>query len=189
MRTVTGRDGEEMEAPEQSFLELGDEDAARLQAFVCEAQAYRDGLPATSSSEFLRLAMNALLKAVLSDGMEQLLWQIIAIEAVLGEVKEGESTRSLLARRLGNVLAPTGHARDEIAEAFNKLYGFRSDLVHGRRPGPNVFRGHLSVARRLALSATLWALRTYASLQVQTDASGAPPPKRQDLLRLADVNT
>jgi len=188
LKPVAGPDREEIgEGPEQSFLELDAAQTQRLQEFVAELQACRDRLASLPSADFLRVATDAMLKALLSRGMEQLLWHITAIGAVLGEVKAGESTTSLLARRLASVLASTKPDRNDVSKGFSELYAFRSDLVHGRRPGKGAFRGHLTRAREFSRSVTVWALRAFACLHEAAAADAALAPERGDLLRLVDL--
>lgn len=188
MEPVHGPTGEEIgEWPARPFLELDAAQTQQLRVFLAKLQTLRDGLCGSPSANFLRVANDALLKALLSRGMEQFLWHIVAVEAVLGEVREGESTTRLLARRVGNVLATAGADRERISEGFEELYGFRSDLVHGRRPKKGVFRGHLRKARELALPIVVWGLNTFVDLQTRSAAGGGRAPKRRDLGQLADL--
>jgi len=188
MTPVPGPRGEEIgQMPERTFLELDAAQTQQLQESMAELQVHRDARASSSSADFLRVAANAVLKALLASGMEQLLWHITAIEAVLGEVREGESTTSLVARRLCSILATTKTARKGLRKQFTELYGFRSALVHGRRPKTDVYRGHLRRARELARPIVVWGLRALAHLQSQAAADASLAPQRKDLLRLADL--
>ena len=82
-------------------------------------------IPYREQWRFIDVAMGFLLKTLGTTGLEQLLWNMAAIEATVGENRMGSVTE-VLATRTSRIL---GHA--DVNRAFRALYGFRSNLVHG----------------------------------------------------------
>src|ERR1035441_5315342 len=78
---------------------------------------------------FIDTALGFLLRGLLANGADQVLWNIAAIEAVFGEKVEG--LVRLLKSRVSRVLGHNERERKEISKRFDALYAFRSDLVHG----------------------------------------------------------
>lgn len=90
---------------------------------------------------FFEIALDMFVKAFFADGLEQLLWHITAIEALLGE--RGRGLKEKLARRTASILGRTDRERNGFYERFRKLYVFRSDLVHGNQFKEDVYSEHL----------------------------------------------
>lgn len=74
--------------------------------------------------QFYDVSLNFFIKAFFSNGIEQLLWHIISIEALLGQ---DESSTKNITNRIGRLLG-----KQEAKYFREKLYKFRSDLVHGK---------------------------------------------------------
>ena len=102
---------------------------------------------------FLQTGLSFLTKGFVSDGLEQLLWHITALDALLGEKGRGLSDR--LSRRMAAIYSDDNGDRKKVKATFAKLYGFRNDLVHGRTFKQLADHGHLRSARALARVATL----------------------------------
>jgi len=108
---------------------------------------------------FIDIAFGYFIKAFFSqDDVEELLWHISTIEALLGEKTEGLT--NLLARRLALIIAKERESREKINKEFKELYNFRSKLVHG---GPlskkkKLYVGHLFKARDISRDTILWFL-------------------------------
>jgi hypothetical protein len=136
---------------------------------------------------FIDTALGFLLKAFTTDGLEQLLWHITAIEAVLGQKGPGLTERLL--RRVSNVLGSTPKERKEFRNRFNNLYEYRSGLVHGRADlaEKEIYLGHLGEARDFARSIVLWMLNYSALVVEKLPKEGTGAPTREDLLHLLDL--
>jgi hypothetical protein len=111
---------------------------------------------------FLDVSLNFFNKAFFSNGIDQLLWYITAIEALLGK-KEHGSTRKLAAR-MARILV-CEFCREEIKNRFDELYNFRCDLVHGRTFNSQIFIAHLLKARQISRRIIFWFI--YFLLNIQ----------------------
>jgi hypothetical protein len=101
-----------------------------LAAFVRDTSRRLETL--NDSSELWQCADRALgsfLRAFLSKGFDQLLWHMIAIEALLGDDKDGLVGR--IKRRIKFLYGQTGPNAKKAAKAFQDTYDARSKLVHG----------------------------------------------------------
>lgn len=78
---------------------------------------------------FIYAATRFMVKGFLSAGLDQLLWHITAIEALLGE--NSGNLLDTLKRRLSMILGTTEKDRKATRKEFGELYDFRSRLVHG----------------------------------------------------------
>jgi hypothetical protein len=63
---------------------------------------------------FVELALNLFLKAYFANDLDQLLWHITVIEALLGEQREGQGLTALIKRRVTNIFGLTNNERKEI---------------------------------------------------------------------------
>jgi hypothetical protein len=139
-----------------------------------------------SAWPFFERSLSFLVKAFSTYDLEQLLWHIAALEALLGENKEGITER--LARRVGAILGENEAEAQVLRKQFKELYAFRSDLVHGDEFDKQVWEGHLRTGRDLGRRVVLWFLHFLASIVDQAPAGGYPDglPRREELLLLID---
>ena len=137
---------------------------------------------------FLKLALEILTKAFFAKGLEQLLWHITTLEALLGERKEGVT--AILATRIAAVLATTNRDKKEIKKQFNKLYELRCNLVHGNTFKKGVQLQKLFDARMMAQRVTIWFVHYLSEIAVKINNGvwQGDFPKREDLLHLLDLN-
>jgi hypothetical protein len=136
---------------------------------------------------FFEIALNMFVKAFFADGLEQLLWHITAIEALLGE--NGPDLTAKLARRIAAICGKT-EEKDSLRDRkkFKKLYTFRSNLIHGNRFKKNeVDSRHLREARDFARRALVWFLEFLVMIQNGILQSQIKYPKRNLLLKLLDL--
>jgi hypothetical protein len=128
-------------------------------------------------------------KAFLSEhNLEQLLWNIIVLECLLGgSTKEVKGT---LKRRVGNILGATTKERSKIQTEFSDLYDFRSDLVHGRSFDKKTEFNHLQKARIIAqrvmswfVDYLLWVDNDFREREISYEHY----PRREELLMALDV--
>ena len=133
---------------------------------------------------FFEVAMGFFLKAFFSQRLEQLLWHIITLEALLGEA--GPRATKRLSRRVAAILEHDGKKREDVKRLFGVLYNFRSRLVHGdpwertacSRDMP------MAEARHLARRVLIWFVHFLTGIQNCTGEARAP--KREELLKLVD---
>ena len=129
---------------------------------------------------FVDVALSYLIKAFFADGLDQLLWHIAAIEALLGESQE--RLTETLARRCGLILGSSNEDRKRVRKSFKKLYDLRCDLVHGKTKQSNAQEGHLAIARNLARDVLIWFLQYLCFLAEDLPAGDRRLPKRAELL-------
>lgn len=139
-----------------------------------------------SAWPFFERALGFLVKAFFTYDLEQLLWHIAALEALLGENKEGITDR--LARRVGVILGANEAEAQVLRKQFKELYTFRSDLVHGDEFEKQIWEGHLRTGRNLARRVVLWFLHFLAGVLDRAPDGGYPDglPRREELLLLID---
>jgi len=128
---------------------------------------------------FMGVALRFLGKAFTSEGIESLLWNMTAVDALLGE--KGRGTKDRLSARVGKMLGEEQKAR------FKMLYEIRSDLVHGNEFKNKVLLDHLGTAREFARLAALWMLRYLSAVAESTQQFNCPIPDRTKLLANLDT--
>jgi hypothetical protein len=143
--------------------------------------------PIPKEWQFLEIALGYLTKAFLTESIEQLLWHMTVLEALLGEK---EKVTDSVARRLASIFGRTENERKAIKKQFKELYGYRCDLVHGNASQDTPHFGHLRIARNLARQPLLWFLEYLAHIQagLQQDQDRNSIPQRDDILTLIDLD-
>ena len=134
---------------------------------------------------FLNVATTFFLKASFSSGMEQLLWNIVVIEALVGE--KGDGLTEKIAKRVATILGTTKEEKDLFRKTFKKLYSFRSNMVHGNTIDDKVMLQHLLEARQLARGLLVWWLHYLAGVK-SAISDMEKLPERKILLSLLDTN-
>jgi hypothetical protein len=134
---------------------------------------------------FINTALEYLTKAFFTNSnknaLEQLLWHIISIEALVGENKEG------LTKRLKNRLTRIPGINISKTQ-FDNIYKIRSDLVHGNHLKQESI-AHLYRARESARIICLWFLQYFAAIITKSeDGAKLNIKSRQDVLDLLDSN-
>jgi len=137
---------------------------------------------------FAQTALGFLLKGFTTEGIEQLLWHITAIDAALGDKQRGGSKR--LADRASKIFGPQKD-RDEHRQQFEQLYSYRCDLVHGNveLADKTVTRSHLSEARDFARGAVLWTLRYLNHVAENLPIGSQAVPSREELVQVLDMDS
>lgn len=143
--------------------------------------------PYSAQWGFVDTALAFLLKGFLSEGLEQLLWHITAIEAAIGP---GEGGTVRLRSRVARIVGQTESAKRRTNKAFEKLYRVRNELIHGNAALKNrdVVFGHLSQARDFARMVVLWLLN-YLDHVVDYFSGKRTIPRRDELLGILDMDT
>ena len=134
---------------------------------------------------FLKVAIGNLIKAFFTDGLEQLLWHVTALDALLGEK---HSTREPIARRSTGLLGITKGQKEEIREQFEKLYKLRCDLVHGNQFKKDIHRKQLFEARMMVLQVMIRFVHYLGEIAAEKKKGvwEGDIPDREDFLTLLD---
>ncbi len=129
---------------------------------------------------FIDIAQKYLIKAFFTEGLEQLLWHIVVIDALFGENGAGSTER--MKNRIGAILGSSK------SKKFKELYKFRCSLVHGDRFKEQIDTKHLYNARQLARELLLWFLNYLNTIQrdINKDQSNCENYARKNLLKLID---
>lgn len=158
----------------ESFLRGVDADLAEIQG-------------ASDSWGFLDLALSYVVKGFFAEGLEQLLWHLVALEALFAEDRPGITDR--LSRRLAAIYSDDKDANHKAQSAFRELYRRRGELVHGQPFKKEAHHGHLGASRALARVAALQTLRLLAHItKERKNGRLARIPSREELLKAIDVD-
>lgn len=135
---------------------------------------------------FLKVAIDNLIKAFSTEELEQLLWHITALEALLG--KRGPGLTASLARRSAAILGGTENERKVWKKKFNDLYDLRSALVHGRQLKEDIHRKQLFEARMMVLRVTIRFVHYLGETAAKINEGSwkSKAPTREDFLTLLD---
>lgn len=177
--TIVGDQNEQIEIPALRF-KLNSSETEQFKNFIADVKNYLDNLKIQENHwEFFETAYDYFYKGFFFEGIEQLLWHVIVIEALIGEKGKGITAR--LKRRIAKIL---GNSDKMI---FEKLYDFRCDLVHGNVPKKEVFTNHLFEARELSRQVLFWFLNYLNTIQNRSMAQPEGKlPTREELLKLID---
>lgn len=180
--------GEYLGDKRESGLVMNGEETAGFERFITQVVALAGTIePHRSEWTFIDTALGFLLKALATDGLEQLLWHVTTIEAVLGQDVAGVTR--LLSSRVSAILGQTTEERRDLEKRFRHLYSFRSNLVHGNASlaKSEIHLRHLGEARDYARRIVLWMLH-YLQAAINATPAGEPMPTRDQLLALLDLD-
>jgi hypothetical protein len=173
------------------YIFIDDLKITGLRTFVDEINLLLRRLDVTAAEwNFLHVALLFFRKAFFTPGLQQLLGHITVIEALLGEKKEGLTTR--LAKRLGLILGNSEKERREVKKSFDEIYDLRSTFVHGNEKllDQMAKENHLHSARKLARQTLVWFLHYLNHVIDKTSISKQGEiglPAREDLLNGLDI--
>jgi hypothetical protein len=121
--------------------------------------------------------------------MEQLLWHITTLEALLGEKIESGLT-TLLKNRVGQILGRTDAEKRVVRKNFENLYSLRSDYIHGnvKFSDRKVLHAELAQAREFARLITLWMVSYLRHVLSEASKGNNVLPSREDLLAVLDMD-
>lgn len=130
---------------------------------------------------FLKVAIGNLIKAFFTEELEQLLWHITALDALLGEKR---STREPIAERSATILGTTERKKEETREQFDELYKLRCDLVHGNQFKKDIHRKQLFEARVMAMRVTICFVHFLGEIAagINKESRESEVPDREDIL-------
>jgi hypothetical protein len=187
MEPMMDNSGEEVgERPYVAF-DLS-ESETEFRDFVKNSGALIEKIKQVQQWQFIDVALSFMEKGFRDSGLEQLLWHITAIEALLGENVSG--LVNLLKDRVSYVLATTQAERKKIKAIFVKLYDLRSRYMHGDEKllDPKVVHHDLAQAREMARQTTLWMLSYLNHVLEVNGKNQIPLPSRSTLLSVLDLN-
>lgn len=192
--TYFTQDGEEAEEEHPAFnIHLNESDIENLKMIIKNATVFLENIDLQKCEwEFFEIAMGSLAKAFFSNELEQFLWNIIALEALIGERRE---TTQNIRRRLCLIWGRRDKEKiDWIQKEFKELYDIRSALVHGSKFGEgkkekSIYFGHLRSARSCARKTVLRFISFLSHIHKEMEKAKIPLnkyPKQKDLLLLLD---
>ncbi len=165
---------------EPVYADLEDGPTTRLEQFAQSMASQVAEYPAGHPWHFFEIAMNYFVRAFQTDGVDQLLWHIIALEALAGDER---GVRKSVSDRLTHILGQKESAQ------FRTLYKTRSDLVHGNVMVRSVAAADMLDLRQLARRTILWFANCLAHFGATATARGsAELPTRKQLLQLLDLS-
>ena len=131
--------------------------------------------------------MKYFVKAFFAEGMEQMLWHITVLEALMGE--KGEGVTEKLARRISIILGKSNQERKKLKKDFKDLYNLRSELVHGKYFDHGIKGKYFLFARELARRSLLWFINYLYKVQKDIiEVEGEEKiPTREDILSILDM--
>ena len=191
---------EEYEAPYVTF-NLNEPRVAALEEYIqradeclrnLEKKKHDTKLPYLETLDtrwpFLKVAIGNLIKAFFTEGLDQLLWHITALEALLGE--RGPGVTASLAKRIAAILGTTEEEKEKRRKQFKELYQLRCDLVHGNQFKKDTHRQQLFEARMMALRVTIWFVHYLGEMaaRVKEESWQGEVLKREDFLALLDLS-
>jgi hypothetical protein len=132
-------------------------DAYSFFEFVRDTQILLDNLKEERDGtlKFINRALSYYVKAYFSDKLEELIWYIVTVEALIG--KKSASTETIN-RRISNILGDSLEDKDSIKKRFNKIYDIRSQIIHGSDYKTDDLAKSLDDARKLAGDLIVWFL-------------------------------
>lgn len=133
-------------------------------------------------------ALGFFLKAFFTKGIEQLLWHITALEALL--IERGEPITKSLANRVSVILGNTNAEKKNIVKDINRLYEFRSAIVHGRKHDLTVWVGELFKARSYSRKILIWFLNCLSLIaeDLPQDLEPTEFPSKDMILKFIDLD-
>lgn len=179
--------GKEIDEEPIVYIHLNRTETDSFKAFIQRTGNLLQNLRAMENDwQFFKIASSYFAKAFFAEGLEQLLWHITVLEALLGQQGKGVTKR--LARRIASILGETEADGKDLNEQFIELYSFRCDLVHGNSFQNQTYVGHLRRARSFARQTLLWFLHFLTKLQIEfsKDIAVKSIPTREDILMLLD---
>ena len=170
---------EPIEIPDIRF-DFDRTETIQFRKFINNVKNILDNLSIEGNNwEFIDVAQEYLIKAFFFEGLEQLLWHIVVIDALFGERGVGGHTK----RMKNRIRAILGRSK---SEEFDELYGFRCSLVHGDKFDNQIFTKHLYKARQLARELLLWFLNFLSAIQNNIDQPNCNKYSRKNLLKSID---
>lgn len=187
---VDAQTREELGEIPEDWISLDSKETERFKVFVQDIERILGNLKIKEYGwEFIDIALGYFTKAFFATpGLEQMLWYIAALEALLSE--EGEGVTGKLANRISLILGKDRNHRKGISKRFRELYDVQSSLVHGKSQSKADVTALID-AYRFSRLAILWFLRYLSSTQARIAESEARRgvPRQSELLLPIDINS
>jgi hypothetical protein len=170
-------------------FQYGADETARFAAFMRAISELMGRIDTVGQSwAFAGKAIEFLWRGFSSETSEQLLWNITAIEAALGE-RVSSGLTNLLRNRISAVFGGTSSNRRDTRKRFEELYDLRSGYIHGNaEAGPRSLAVEdLLQARTFARVVVLWVLRYLDHIHRRLGAEDVPT--REALLQVLDMDS
>jgi hypothetical protein len=178
-------DGEEYEEPEY-YIDLSNQDLKRFKESIIKNTDKITRLSNSKKWSFINNAVAFLAKAQFSTGIEQLLWNITAIESALGEKNQIVDS---ISRRLGILFGDSDlETINTLTKKFRGIYDLRSDYLHGSVEKTIESKDVLK-ARNLARMTVQKMIDLLASLDKSLNENDIPAnncPNRKTILKAID---
>jgi hypothetical protein len=187
MEPIIDNDGEEVgEHPYFAFDISGNENEFR--EFVRNTDALIEKIRRVPHWQFMDVALSFMEKAFTDHGLEQLLWNITAVEALMGEQGSGLTNR--LMKRVSYILGNNDAEIAQIKRVFQKLYDLRSQFIHGnvKLLDPKVVHYDLAQAREMARQTALWMLAYLNHVLSECEKIKTELPSRENLLAVLNLD-
>ena len=187
MEPTIDNDGEEVGEHPYFGLDIS-ENEAEFRKFVQNTDALIEKIKRVPQWQFMEVALSFMEKGFTDSGLEQLLWHIAAIEALMGQRGAGITNR--LKSRVSYILGNTEVEISKIKALFGRLYDLRSTFIHGdeRLLDPKVVQHDLAQAREMARQTALWMLSYLNHILSECENNQVEPPTRENLLAVLNLN-
>ena len=185
---IDSRTGEELGEKPVTFFDLDEE----FEKFILTIENTFQIFQNNDNLNFIDNALGHFIKGFFAHGIEELLWHISTIEALLGDNSSGLTSH--LARRSALIIEKEPARRKMIYAEFKQLYDFRSKLVHGnpdinkehKKNKKNLNSQHLYKARNISRLILLWFLR-YISNNIKTFENKKSENIQKEILETIDL--
>ncbi len=177
------RTGKEVEKP-YTLINLSKDETKLFKEFIQNTVNLYNKLKIEENNwQFVEIALRFFIKAYFTGDIEQLLWHVTALEALIGEKGQGITKR--LSQRIASILGKDDKERETLKKQFKELYSFRCDLVHGNYSQKQTYIGHLRIARNLARQIIIWFMHFLVNIQENNPNQIF---KREEILKLIDLD-
>ncbi len=182
-------DNEEVGEEPGRLIDLDAEGTAQFELFIRAVTVQLQRIRSVGKPwEFVDHGLNYLLKGFFSDGLDQLIWHIVALEALLGEKESDTSLTEQLSKRVAAFHSGGPERGRAASKEFKTLYTIRCDLVHGRPFKKDVHSDHLWRARKLVRTVAIRMVDLLSQLAEEA-AKGRLTriPEREEILSMLDA--
>jgi hypothetical protein len=190
----------EYEEPERN-INLNNGQTILFNTFINDIDTHYSSIQFNQNRwHFIELSLDFFIKGFIANGLEQLLWYVTSIEALLGGkdggleipgrngTQKSEGLTEKLARRISIILGKEEAHRKEIRKTFKELYDFRCNLVHGNTFEKKMLISHLITIRDLSRETILWFISNLKKIQDQIDTEETIEiPTREKILTNIDL--
>lgn len=162
-------DGEEVGEQPTTLIHLAAQQTAKFEQSIRNVHGQLEKIHSIGEQwQFVDLGLNYLIKGYFSEGIEQLIWHIISLEALLGEERTEIVER--ISTRVSALYSEDRERRLAAARDFKTLYEMRCSYVHGRSFKKQMDSNHLWKGRELAYTIAIRMLDLLSQLAEKVNA-------------------